>query len=75
MPCSQADIAAAEAAPQGSAADGSKLSWDAPKQEEDLSKQPQHAKVRPPFRTLQAQPALGNPHCHGYRHKTHAPNH
>lgn len=42
--CSQADIAAAK--PAGAAGgEGSKLNWDAPKVDEDITKLPQHAKV------------------------------
>lgn len=44
VPCSQADIAAAK--PAGAeGADGSKLNWDVPKEDDDISKMPQHAKV------------------------------
>jgi hypothetical protein len=39
---SQADIAAAKPV---AAVDGSKLDWDTPKNDEDISKMPQHAKV------------------------------
>lgn len=40
---SQADIAATK--PQTSTSDGAKLAWDAPKQDENICKQPQHEKV------------------------------
>ena len=41
---SQAEIAAAK--PAGAeGGDGAKLNWDTPKEDEDISKQPQHAKV------------------------------
>lgn len=42
--CSESDIAAAKQAAAGTS-DGGKLAWDTPKQEEDISKQTQHAKV------------------------------
>eukprot|EP00879_Flechtneria_rotunda_P006871 GHRR01007216.1.p1 GENE.GHRR01007216.1~~GHRR01007216.1.p1 ORF type:complete len:295 (+),score=86.84 GHRR01007216.1:1136-2020(+) len=42
---SQADIAAAKPEAATAGADGSKLNWDAPKQDEDICKQTQHAKV------------------------------
>jgi hypothetical protein len=45
---SQADIAAAKPVAAGAAADGSKLNWDTPKEDEDIGKVAQHAKVGTP---------------------------
>lgn len=44
--CSEADIAAAKASTASSSGAAGGQAWDAPKQDEDITKQPQHAKVR-----------------------------
>lgn len=53
--CSQADIAAAKpAAAAAAGADGSKLTWDTPKEDEDISTMLQHAKVCSRFQPFAA---------------------
>lgn len=42
---SEADIAAAKASAASSSGGAGGMAWDAPKQDEDITKQPQHAKV------------------------------